>query len=110
MTCNGCDRPLRPRRADPSLYPGTIQYGGRGMCRRCAEYDAKGIPVPPLEPDPKAIIEDVQWMIETGENPDRVAERAGWVNRESLRSYLKRHGRPDLAKQLETIDFERNTA
>ena len=36
MTCASCHRPMRPRKASPEEFPGTIREGASGRCHSCA--------------------------------------------------------------------------
>lgn len=48
----------------------------------------------------KSTIEDIAWMLETGETVDGVARRAG-INIAALSRLLHRHGRHDLARPFD---------
>ena len=49
-----------------------------------------------------ALIEDVQWLLTTGEHPDQIVHRTGYRSRNSLHMALHRAGRGDLAAQITT--------
>ncbi len=43
------------------------------------------------------VIEDIEWLLEGGESPAKIAERMGYSNPASLARRLNRRGRNDLA-------------
>lgn len=50
--------------------------------------------------DKRHVIEDTEWMLATGEHPDRIASRLGYT-RDSLTRTLQRAQRPDLALRID---------
>lgn len=47
------------------------------------------------------VVEDVQWLHETGESPIRWPKRVGSPSHGALNQTLRRAGRQDLAKRLD---------
>lgn len=54
--------------------------------------------------DMAATIEDAEFMIKTGEFPDRIAERLGYRSVQALCRYLREHDRPDLNEAIIRLD------
>lgn len=50
------------------------------------------------------LIEDVEFLIATGEWPGRIAERCGYPTANSLYAALDRYGRHDLSVQIQRLD------
>ena len=48
------------------------------------------------------IIEDVEWMLDTGEAPERIPQRLG-TTPAALTKRMRRAGRPDLAAPFQTV-------
>lgn len=77
----------------------------RGLCVTCYRHARRDgtITLHPLRPA-TAVVEDVEWMIATGEtHPEAIATRLGYLGPagpDSLRRALHRGGRPDLAARL----------
>lgn len=44
-------------------------------------------------------LEDLAWLLEHGEDPERAARRCGW-NRTSAVTVARRHGRDDVAVRM----------
>jgi hypothetical protein len=44
-----------------------------------------------------ALLEDIEWLLESGEPPQAIAARLGYAKPASLARRLSRHGRADLA-------------
>lgn len=57
----------------------------------------------------QSIIEEVAWLTDCGEHPDRVAGRLGYANADNLATMLDRWGRPGLARRMRRTD-ERTVA
>lgn len=73
----------------------------RGLCRRCyAALMRAGLPRVHRHQRASVYVDDVAWMLASGEtHPDMIAARCG-IQRESLVKALRRAGRPDLAARL----------
>ena len=53
-----------------------------------------------MTPAVAALVEDVEWLLSTGEHPDRIATRLG-MTRHALTQAMRRAGRRDLANPLD---------
>lgn len=49
------------------------------------------------------MVDDVEWMLETGEHPLRWADRVGAPSVSALHQMLRRSGRQDLAQHLDKL-------
>lgn len=100
MQCRECGTPMRPQR---SPNDGRPTHHARGLCKRCytaarrtgtiETYDVNRLPLEDL-------VEDVEWMRDTGENPINWARRVG-MNNNALAQRLHRAGRRDLARLVD---------
>ena len=103
--CAGCDRGMRPQKADPADYPaGTPVAHGRGLCLSCHGKWRRGtlgrttVQAPPV---PRAVrLENLEWLIQYDTNAEAVARRAGFTNATTAVRMLQRWGRHDLATTL----------
>ena len=96
--CEGCGRPMRPYDAKAVDWPGTVSRRSATKCYTCFRRPA-GAPVR-FRGETKLHVEDIEWMAETGEIPDRAAARAGYSKWDTLRTALVKAGRDDLVQQL----------
>lgn len=51
--------------------------------------------------------EDVEWLLEANESPNRIAQRVGYANLANLTDQLRRWGRHDLVARLVTTQSTR---
>lgn len=51
-----------------------------------------------MTPALRALIEDVEWLLESGEHPGNIVPRVGKPSSNALSRSLARAGRPDLAR------------
>lgn len=58
---------------------------------------SRGRQVPWNKKNPAALVEDVQWLLASGESTWQIATRLGYRQRASLERALMRAGRDDLA-------------
>ena len=59
-------------------------------------------------PIPESVVEDIAWMVTTGEWPERIAARAGLPSAATAARLLHRRGRHDLAKVFDRFTRESN--
>ncbi|WP_205741067.1 hypothetical protein [Haloactinopolyspora alba] len=90
---------MRPKRATPADYPGTVPLGHHGMCSGCARRRARGVSGPAGTYDPAYVVGEVDHLIGTDE-PDNIARRLGYGHLDSLTSVLTRQHRHDLVERL----------
>ena len=90
---SGCASPSCPRR----VYR-------RGLCRPCYDAARASSTLPTRElRDQAAVVEDVEWMISTGEtHPDTISWRLR-LTRDGLYQALRRAGRTDLLSTLQSV-------
>lgn len=108
--CVDCDRPMVSGKAR-TAPGGHVRHQGRGLCRACWSKrlrDGSGFPErlqPQLQPSSGcqcAVCEDVRWLAETGEWPERWPARTE-RSTTALVQRLRRHGEVDLARQIERV-------
>ncbi|GAB2767294.1 hypothetical protein [Sinomonas soli] len=104
--CSVCGRPMRPYDAKAADWPGTVSRRSATACYSCFKRPA-GAPVR-FRGETKLQVEDVEWMAETGEIPERAATRAGYAKWDSLRLALIKAGRDDLVQRLLSNHHGRN--
>ena len=69
----------------------------RGLCTTCQQKLAATPGPPPGQRPSAVVVEDVEWLLETGEtHPETVAIRCGYRHVDSLYVALRRAGRDDL--------------
>lgn len=67
-----------------------------GLCQ--AHYSEKhGLPRPRSRAE---LAEDLEWLLDTGETPERIVTRLGYADRASLTASLKRAGYGPLVKRF----------
>ncbi|MFD2839356.1 hypothetical protein ACFSYH_02060 [Populibacterium corticicola] len=55
-----------------------------------------------MQPATRDLFEDIDWMLETGEAPHRIADRVG-RNPEAIARLAARHGRTDIARTFQAL-------
>lgn len=104
MKCETCGRAMRSKRTRPEDAPGTIQAFSKTMCGSCGKRRASGHTGPARPVRPRAeLIEDAEWLVETGENVEMAAKRLGYSNPDSLLRTLCRAGRQDLCNKFSPL-------
>ena len=92
---------MRPKNVRPEDAPGTVQSYSKTCCHGC-DYRIRRGRTGPSGPRRNGadIIEDAEWLAETGENMEAAARRLGYASADSLARSLWRWGRGDLCTKF----------
>ena len=96
-----CTQPARARGVCKRYHARTLRAGDRAATGAPRDTVMRAIAMAerPTTPTPDRL-DDLAWLLECGEHPDRAARRCGW-NRETALTVARRHGRHDLTPRLQ---------
>lgn len=101
MNCQTCNRPMRRKTVKAADAPGTVLAVNKTICHGC-KYRLQHGRTGPVQPvrSMADVIEDAEWLAETGENLEAAAKRLGYANPDSFTRSLYRAGRGDLCARF----------